>query len=851
MRRRGLRVFALVVVVVALAVLALGFKEIHVFNFDREGNGPLGLTLGLDLKGGSDLRYRADLPDDARVRFEEPVAEAELTELLSELDQPDANVSVREFAVSDLDFVERQTLELLEALGNLGALESFETGDDRVLVVFQPSPEVQAEDGETGEAPDEAGDETDTGATGLLELRVRAVLGVLGYAEATLISTGGLSFDIGELSLESAAKEALEKALDDRVAPIKSGDGFVFTGGALSLSFLDHVTEQALRQALTEERFVGAAIQVPDQTSFEIVGLTLDETSEDLLRGNLEVAFGTIVLFEANIVEPTQEQMRGVEDIIQRRVNALGTSEPIIQTLGSDQLLVQLPGIAGSTVDVTFRASPTALDIETVLFGLGHTGAAVEAIGDTSFVIRTEEPLFDIGTDPLQTALEILGAVSSFTVRTDSEVEVRYPARPTDLTIGTLVEGVLDRGFSVSQTGERSFTIRTDDALTTEAQDELRSALDFGGVGILTFETRGGIEEAKALIGGTAQLEFKERQCLVSLAELQATSAAGLADPCSPIELGGQGRFVDKDLGLTGEDLDRAALARDPTTNAPLVRIRFNSRGRGIFREVTRRIAGDETQRIAIFLDEQQVSAPVVRSPILDGNAVIEGGFTTETAETLAIQLESGRLPVPLKLIRERSVDALLGADSLRKSLIAGVVGLGLVVVFMILYYRMAGVVAATSLIVYAVIVLAVIKLLPVTLILSGIAGAVLSVGMAVDANILIFERMKEEMRTGRTLTSAMDVGFRRAWPAIRDSNISTIITCLILLWFGSRTGTPVISGFAITLLIGVSVSMFTALVVSRNMLRVVALTPVGKRLELFTPEPRRPRASGVSGGSK
>ena len=302
---------------------------------------------------------------------------------------------------------------------------------------------------------------------------------------------------------------------------------------------------------------------------------------------------------------------------------------------------------------------------------------------------------------------------------------------------------------------------------------------------------------------------------------------------------------------LTGEDLSRAFTGRDPTTNAPRVHIEFNGRGTSIFRDVTRRLfERGQLGRIAIFLDNGLLSSATVQSPILNGQGVITGGFTRESARTLAIQLESGRLPVPLVLIREGTVDALLGADSLRKSLIAGVVGLGLVLLFMVTYYRMAGVVAAASLMIFAIIVLAIFKLVPVTLTLSGIAGLVLAIGMAVDANILIFERMKEELRTGRSLTSAMEVGFRRAWVAIRDSNVSTIITCLILWWFGSRTGTPVVSGFAVTLLIGVLVSMFTAIMVSRNMLQILAFTPVGKRMALFTPEPRR-QPVGIAGGGK
>ena len=198
--------------------------------------------------------------------------------------------------------------------------------------------------------------------------------------------------------------------------------------------------------------------------------------------------------------------------------------------------------------------------------------------------------------------------------------------------------------------------------------------------------------------------------------------------------------------------------------------------------------------------------------------------------------LESGRLPVPIELIQERDVDAILGADSLRKSVIAGGVGLLLVLLFMTLYYRIPGLVASLALLIYAGIVLSIFKLIPVTLTLSGVAAAILSIGMAVDANILIFERMKDELRAGRTMLTAINTGFNRAWPAIRDGNVSTLITCGILYWFADTLGATIVQGFAVTLAIGVVISMFSAIVISRTFMRVVALTPISKNLQLFVP---------------
>ena len=191
-------------------------------------------------------------------------------------------------------------------------------------------------------------------------------------------------------------------------------------------------------------------------------------------------------------------------------------------------------------------------------------------------------------------------------------------------------------------------------------------------------------------------------------------------------------------------------------------------------------------------------------------NLIISGqDFTVERVRDLALLLESGRLPIPIELIQERDVDAILGEDSLAKSVVAGFIGLGLVLVFMTLYYRLPGLIASVTLVLYSGMVLAIFKIMPVTLTLSGVAAAILSIGMAVDANILIFERMKDELRAGRTLLSAINIGFDRAWPAIRDGNVSTLITCGILFWFSDQLGATIVQGFSVTLAIGVLVSMF------------------------------------------
>jgi preprotein translocase subunit SecD len=342
------------------------------------------------------------------------------------------------------------------------------------------------------------------------------------------------------------------------------------------------------------------------------------------------------------------------------------------------------------------------------------------------------------------------------------------------------------------------------------------------------------VEEVKTLIGRTAQLRFVERTCLENY-RLVANGQEYF--PCDVKE-----NQSDQETGLTGDDLDRAYVGTHPQTGAPIVNVEFDSEGTKVFAELTTKISatrGTATpDRFVVFLDDEEIVAPGVSQPILGGSAFIEGPtFTFDRVNTIAIQLESGRLPVPLELISELSVDATLGAESLSKSLSAGVVGLLLVLLFMVLYYRLAGVIAALSLILYTALVLSLFKLIPITLTLAGLAGFILSIGMAVDANILIFERTKEELRLGRTLLSSIDIGFNRAWSAIRDASISTLITSAVLIWFGQRLGATTLAGVGTTLSIGVLVSLFTSVFVSKVLLQIISVTFLGKWKSLFSSE--------------
>ncbi len=271
-----------------------------------------------------------------------------------------------------------------------------------------------------------------------------------------------------------------------------------------------------------------------------------------------------------------------------------------------------------------------------------------------------------------------------------------------------------------------------------------------------------------------------------------------------------------KNTELTGKNLKRAMVEFNPNDGSPEVGLQFDSEGAKMFEEITGRNVG---RKVAIFLDGRLISSPVVNEKITGGKAVISGNFNIQEAKKLAQRLNAGALPVPIELINQQTVGASLGHESLTFSLRAGLIGLLLVALFMIIYYRLPGLLAVISLVFYGVLILAIFKLWPVTLTLAGLAGLILSIGMAVDANVLIFERLKEELRAGKPLGRAIQEAFKRAWPSIRDGNVSTLITCFILIQFS----TSVVKGFAITLGLGVIISMFSAIIITKVLLNLVA----------------------------
>ena len=549
-----------------------------------------------------------------------------------------------------------------------------------------------------------------------------------------------------------------------------------------------------------------------------------NEIGSDAVLGmklGLDLQGGSHLVYQSDLkneigesIPPTKTQMDALIKTIERRVNSSGLGEPIIQLLGDDRLLIQLPGITdperaknliGETARLEFKHRYTdASDPVDNIINEGMLNAYIE--------------LYPTGTEEADTkALE-----NNTSDKNNNETDAVAPP------LGVFVK----------------FTENSYQAFK-QLHENIIQSLESPGYDRLQVEVSGNGDTRRFDLLGTFITENTEESEFIFMIPSnyyasveEAQNALGIDPKFELISiLVGQ---RDEVIGLTGEDLDRAYPGQHQQTNKPIINIEFNEDGTRKFAELTTDIAGTN-DRIAIFLDQDELISPAVNQPILGGAAFIDGPtFTIDRVNDLSLMLESGRLPVPIKLLQERDVDAVLGADSLSKSYYAAGVGLLLVVVFMILYYRIPGIFASLALFFYCLLVISVFKLLSVTLTLSGIAAAILSVGMAVDANILIFERLKEELRLGRTLPMAVNMGFSRAWPAIRDSNVSTLITCLILFWFADQLGATIVKGFAVTLSIGVIISMISALLITQTILKVASHSILSKLLFLYVPSGRK-----------
>ena len=555
----------------------------------------------------------------------------------------------------------------------------------------------------------------------------------------------------------------------------------------------------------------------------------------------LDLQGGGHLVYQANLtdrdtgesLEVSAEQMQSLKRTIERRVNGAGLGEPIIQILGADRLLVQMPGVS---------------DLERAKAYIGETAQLefkrreILVPRDVTEITADDVAGVTIGYFP-EPAEPVAESIDEQATSTEATPDPEPAEAESSKQVFALVEFTEDGAAKFQAIYQRLFAtfVTFQNAQVTGGNAPPPSFLD------VTLEGTDQLRLSDVFAFSIQQVATSTTYAIVIPSSSPTGELAALEDVLARVgespsilftEIQGA---VEEDVGLTGDDLARAFPGQHTASGAPIVNLEFNDTGTRIFGELTQDIIAKEQttgvrDQIAIFLDGVELVSPEVRSAITAGTAIIEGNFTIERVQDLALLLEGGRLPVPIVLIQERDVDSILGADSLAKSVVAGLVGLALVLTFMTLYYRLPGLAASVALLIYSALVLAIFKMLPVTLTLSGVAALILSIGMAVDANILIFERMKDELRAGRTLLMSINIGFDRAWPAIRDGNVSTLITCAILFWFADQLGASIVQGFAVTLAIGVGISMFTAITVSRTLLRFLATTRATRATRIWLP---------------
>jgi preprotein translocase subunit SecD len=618
------------------------------------------------------------------------------------------------------------------------------------------------------------------------------------------------------------------------------------------------------------------------------LSLNLPKVKEVPFRQGLDLQGGSQLLYQADVSRIAQADrvaaVNGARDVIERRVNFFGVSEPLVQVNqsanGDYRILVELAGIKdvndaikkiGETPLLEFKEQnldakgltddqkkelekfnseakkKAELVLGKLLSGGDFTALAKSYSedektkqngGDLGWITTTEQP--DIMAivskmKPVSTSKDLQKLASGYELfklegkrlRQEGTTDAKeYKASHILICYkgATSCEGNLSKDEAKAkiedlkkQATPANFAELAKKNSTEPGADKSGGDLGwFGGSNMVKPFVDAIKPMAKGTISGVVETEFGfhliYKQDERTITEYQVRHILVKTKTVEDI-LGPNDGW--KNTQLSGKNLKRATVEFNPNDGAPEVGLEFDEEGAKLFEQITEANIG---KPVAIYLDNYPISTPKVNEKISGGKAVINGKFTMQEAKDLSQSLNAGALPVPIELINQQTIGASLGKESVAKSLHAGLVGLLLVVIFMILMYRLPGVLASASLLVYGLIVLAIFKLWPVTLTLSGIAGFIMSIGVAVDANVLIFERLKEELRNGKTLSRALEDGFARAWTSVRDSNFTTIITCLVLIMFS----TSVIKGFAVTLLLGVLVSLFTAVVVTRNFLKLI-----------------------------
>ena len=545
--------------------------------------------------------------------------------------------------------------------------------------------------------------------------------------------------------------------------------------------------------------------------------------------------------------EPTLEDAQGVRKIIDKRVNEFGVSEANVQLLGTppNKILVQIPSQKGDKIVFSLSGNDQNITvIKDKLEELIDTSFELNAI-DGELELNSDESLSQSTIDNLKSFLsneiEVLIKINFSPNRIENKEEgedLEFPSledlesvlKKSDITYSSLENKEFGEfHLKLNNYGYGDESQREKIMLSLSELDY--NLVNFQTEGNLeTFVVSGGIQSAKRLIGSTAQLEFRVRECGKNKPEELDSQIWEMVKCYDPQY------YNEVATGIESKNLTDASPGTVAELSQPVVNIVFDDDGSDNFYEITDRISrtGD---LLAIYLDNEELVTPGADKAISGGRAYIYGkDIDGERAREIAVQLRSGALPAKLDLIQERNVDAVLGSESLTKSLTAGIIGFILVLFFMISYYKIPGIIASVTLIIYLLFLVAIFKILPVTLTLSGAAALILSIGFAVDANILISERIKEELKSGRNLLNSITIGFDRAWSSIRDGNFSTLIIAIVLYWFGSNFSTSVMQGFALTLGVGVLLSMITSFQVNRILTRIITRNQSISKVGLFMP---------------
>ncbi|MCC7018782.1 MAG: protein translocase subunit SecD [Ardenticatenales bacterium] len=511
------------------------------------------------------------------------------------------------------------------------------------------------------------------------------------------------------------------------------------------------------------------------------------------LREGLDLKGGLQVLLQAEqqgAVPVTAELLERAKAIIENRVNGLGVTEPVVQTQGEDKIVVELPGV--SDPDQAIQTIGKTALLEFIYSG-------TEALAPSTIVETTNPLTIDLLPEGYQEPY--LGnpdnPARDFPESWVKPEDVVMPGRgvnPTRLAPTPDANATAASAATpITGTSPTTTTASTDEVTATE------------GVTATDGTT--------ATTGTTATLPTTSTAAADATTPVTATDALTATEPISTGIIASDETLYP--TVLTGDELASASVTLDENLQyAVSFQVKSSAAAR------MQRFTSQHLQKVMpIILDNAVISSPTLQGAI-GAEGQITGQFTKADAESLAAQINSGSLPLKLKVVGQTAIGPTLGSSAISSAVNGGVLGLLIVMLFMLLYYRVPGIVANVALLLYTLFSLTIFRMLPVTLTLAGIAGFVLSIGMAVDANILIFERMKEELRAGRRIAKAMESGFERAWPSIRDSNASTLITCVILFWFGNQFGASIVKGFAVTLALGVLTSMFTAIIVTRLLLK-------------------------------